>query len=152
MFLLNLAILKKEPSEKLQIIQFLLKLKNPFFTMAKIFKIGSGLSCPYQILLSPSSTMIEEIFKISLYTEIFLLSYFYQISQFLFSPILEKLLGLDYPTSYRSSRTLKYIQFSGIKVIKTKKEKATQYKLLHIFLLFKHSSRITNPEAQLSII
>ena len=57
MFLLNLAILKKEPSEKLQIIQFLLKLKNPFLTMAKIFKIGSGLSCPYQILLSPSSTL-----------------------------------------------------------------------------------------------
>ncbi len=103
MFLLNLAILKKEPSEKLQIIQFLLKLKNPFFTMAKIFKIGSGLSCPYQILLSPSSTMIEEIFKISPYTE--------------------KNLGLDYPTSYRSSRTLKYVQFSGIKVIKTNKRK-----------------------------
>ena len=95
MFLLNLAILKKEPSEKLQIIQFLLKLKNPFLTMAKIFKIGSGLACPYQILLSPSSFIIEEIFKISPYTEIFLLSYFYQISQFLFSPILEKLLGLD---------------------------------------------------------
>ena len=90
--------------------------------MAKYFKMGSGLSCPYQILLSPSSTMIEEIFKISPYTEIFLLSYFYQISQFLFSPILEKLLGLDYPTSYRSSRTLKYIQFSGLKVIKTKKK------------------------------
>ena len=72
MFLSNLAFLKKEPSEKLQIKQFLLKLKNPFFIMAKIFKIGSGLSCPYQILLSPSSTIIEEIFKISPYTEIFL--------------------------------------------------------------------------------
>ena len=129
MFLLNLAILKIEPSEKLQIKQFLSKLKNPFFTMAKIFKIGSGLSCPYQILLSPSSTMIEEIFKISPYTEIFLLSYFYQISQFLFSPILEKPLGLDLEihTIFRHK---------GHKIRK-KKEKSTQNKLVHIFLLFK---------------
>ena len=98
MFLLNLTILKIWPLGRQQINQSFSKLKTPFFTMAKVFKIGSIDKLRTSLSLSNLTIAFlhhgRRNFQNQTIYRNLLIFKLKQISQFLFSR-LEKLLGLD---------------------------------------------------------